>query len=107
MIVGMKPQHFLRHEFERKQKLRAVRQQQIQIFAFEFNDNIRIFKIRMAVVSGFDIEIQLEASRGNHLTEKLLDPRTSFMHRILGIQARLPSFTLAFFAALQPGPLFC
>ena len=53
----------------------------------------------MAVVPGFDGEVQIELAAGDDLTEKLLDPRTRFVNRILGIQALfLPSFTIAFCA---------
>ena len=59
-----------------------------------------VFEIGMAVVAGFDREVQIELAAGDDLTEKLLDPGTSFVNRILGIQALfLPSFTIAFCAA--------
>src|SRR5580704_10334714 len=73
MIVGVQPQRFLRYQFERQQQLRPICQQQFHVAALEFGDNV---------------------------TKKLLDPRTSFMHRILGIQALfLPSLAIAFLAA--------
>src|SRR5580692_2132560 len=100
MIVGVQPQRFLRYQFERQQQLRPICQQQFHVAALEFDDNVRVFKIRMAVISGFDGEVQIELAAGDNLTKKLLDPRTSFMHRILGIQALfLPSLAIAFLAA--------
>ncbi len=100
VIVGVQAQHLLRHQFQREQKLGPIGQQQIHVGTLELDDDVGVFEIRMAVVSGFDGKVQIELPIGDHLTQKLLDPGTSFINRILGIQALfLPSFTIAFFAA--------
>ena len=110
MIVGVEAQNFLRHQFEREQELRAIVQQQVDVAALELDDEIGVFEVRMTVVAGFDGEVQIELAVGDDLTEKLLDPGTSFVNRILWIQALfLPSFAMAVFArpALQREPPSC
>jgi hypothetical protein len=51
MIVGVKPQKFLRDEFKRQQKLGAVRQQQLDVVSAEFDKKIGILEIRIAAVA--------------------------------------------------------
>ena len=46
MIVGVHAQHFLRDQFEREQKLGAIAQKQVDIFAAELDDEVRSFEIR-------------------------------------------------------------
>jgi hypothetical protein len=100
MVVRVEAQHLLGDEFQGKQELGSICQQQFDVSPFEFYDNVGIFEVRMAVIAGFNAEIELEAGPGDDLTEKLLDPRAGIVNRILGIQARfLPSLAIAFFVA--------
>ena len=87
VIVGVQAQHLLRHQLQRKQQFCPIRQQQIHVGTFELDDDVGVFEIRMTVVSGLDGKVQIELPMGDHLTEKLLDPGTSFINQIARIQA--------------------
>lgn len=102
MIVGMEPQNLLRDQLQSEQELRAVGQQQFHVATLKLDDNVRIFKVRMTVVAGLDGEAQIELAIGDDLTEKLLDPGTSLVNRILGIQALF----LSSFGFFCHGPRF-
>jgi hypothetical protein len=103
MIVGMETQNLLRDQFQSEQELRAVGQQQLHVAAVKLDDNVRIFEVRVTVIAGLDGKVQIELASGDELTEKLLDPGTSLVNRILGIQALfLPSFA----RRLRQGPRF-
>src|SRR5580658_3271315 len=102
MIVGVETQNLLRDQFQSEQELRTVSQQQLHVAASELDENVRIFEVRVTVVAGLDRELQIEPAIGDDLTEKLLDPGTSLVNRILGIQALfLPSFAITFFATAR------
>jgi len=88
MIVGMHAQHFLRHQFERQQQFRAICQQEIHVFALEFDDEIGILEIGNRIVARLELKLQLETRVGNHLPQKLLDPWTRFVNRIPCAQVR-------------------
>jgi len=106
MIVGVHAQHFLRDQFEREQKLGAVAEEEIDIGALEFYDQIRVFKIRVAVVAGLQPETQTKAGIVDDAPKELLDPGTRFVNRILLTQARfLPSLRdgIAFLAGIAAG----
>jgi hypothetical protein len=93
VIVGVQPQGFLRDQFECEEQLGAIGQKHFDVTPLKFYDEIGVFEIGMAVIPGFDCEIEIEIAAGDELTEKLFDPRTRFVNRILGIQALfLPSF---------------
>jgi hypothetical protein len=57
VIVGMQAQRFLRNQFQRQKKLRAVGQDQIDIRASELDHEIRIFKIGVTVITRFNCEL--------------------------------------------------
>ena len=58
MIVGVETQNLLRHQFERKQKLRAIGQQQFDVAARELDDDVRIFEVRMTLVARLDGKVR-------------------------------------------------
>ena len=66
MIVGMHAQHFLRHQLQRQQQLRAIGQQKIDVFPLELHQQIRILKIRIRMVAWLKLKTQLETRFGNH-----------------------------------------
>jgi len=86
VIVGVQPQDFLRDQFEREEQFGAVGQKLFDVMPLELYDDVGVFEIGMAVVPGFDGEVEIELAAGDDLTEKLFDPRTCFVNRILGIQ---------------------
>lgn len=87
MIVGVHAQRFLRDVFERQQKLGAIAQQQVDVFALKLDHNVRAFKLRVALVARFDGELQRETGIVNYLAKELLDPWSGLVNRILWLQA--------------------
>ena len=81
--------------FEGQQELGAIAQDQIDIVTVKLNDKIGSFKIRTALVAGFQFEPEIQMRIGNDLAEKFFDPRTGFLNRIFGLQLFfLPSLTI-------------
>jgi hypothetical protein len=109
MIVGMHSQHFLRDQFQGEQQFGAIRQQHFHVFALKFDEEIGVFKLRIAGIAGLQPESQMKARAVDDLPEELLNPGASFVNRVLLRQARfLPSFddVMDFFgaAAIARGP---
>jgi hypothetical protein len=87
MIIGVHPQQLHRHQFHRQQQFGLIGQQQIDIAAMELYHQIRVFKLRSALVTRPDLKSQIEACIGDHLVEERFDARSGFVNRILSRQA--------------------
>ena len=80
MIVGMHAQHFLADQFQCQQEFCPVAQQQIHVSTLKLDHQVRILKVRMTLVSGFDGKGKFEARRIQNLAKELFDPRTGFVN---------------------------
>lgn len=99
MIVGVHAERFLGNVFEGEEKLGAIAEDEVDVFAVEFDDEIGSFKLGIGLVAGFEGEGKIETGVGDDSPQKFLNARAGFVNRIFGLQA----FFLPSLMILTPG----
>lgn len=93
MVVGVEAENLLRHEFESKKKLSAIGEEHFDVVTQELDYDVGVFEIGVALIAGFDGEIEGEPGSGDDLAQEFLDAWTGLVDRKPGTQALfLPFF---------------
>ena len=88
MIVRVQTQCFLRHQFEREQQLRPVRQQEFHIRAGESHHHFGIFEIGMDMLAFGNLEAHVKTRVLNNSTQEGFNGRSDTRDGILFLVQR-------------------
>jgi len=103
MLIGVHPQHLLRHQLEAKKQLGFIGEKQFDIGALEFDGDIGVLEIGVGIPAGLNDEIELKTGIVEGPAKKLFDSRTCFFQGKSAAHAVFRPFGVGLLAVTAAG----